>query len=349
MDTANRRYVLVQHQLLPDLLQTNRRSHGNTLTTIRPQLPALSYLDVDTAAREVESPQTRSAGVPQSHHSAPIASPTYYPSHPPPPYSHPAPPHTNSWPGARAPVHTPPDSRRTSGEDSDYLKKTSRQSLPSISEALGETSYSSSTSVAQPPLQSTAPSSPPLSAKRTYGMDPPQPQNPYANNPSTKYPSFRQDPAGPQSYPPPEPAKPAYAPSQETRAPLHLQTTQPPARTQQPASYSYTQTTSPQYEQQQSSQSTGTMAPPSFSYGYTPYPPRYAQPTSSSSHSSGPIYQPSTQFAAPPTPSPSWKAENASSRFGADDRSSAPTYSESVKRHLDLFDLEGALNEVSLH
>ena len=316
-----------------------------TTPTTRPQLPALTYLDVDKAKRDDEPPQSRSAGASQTQYGAPIASPTYYPPNPPPPYSQPPPQHAPSWPVARPPVQTPPDSRRTSGEDTEYLKKTSRHSLPSISEALGETSY---TSTAQPPSQVTAPASPPPSATRkTYAMDPPQSNNAYGSNSNYPAPSFRQDSAGPQSYPPPDSTKPAFAPLQEPRPPLHVQTSQPTPRTQQTTSYPYTQNTSPQFDQQQSSQSSASMGPPqSFPYGYTPYPPKYTQPTSSSSHGPGPIYQPSVQHAPPSMPSSSWKAENAS-RFGADDRSSATTYSESVKRHLDLFDLEGSLNEVS--
>jgi hypothetical protein len=82
--------------------------------------------------------------------------------------------------------------------------------------------------------------------------------------------------------------------------------------------------------------------PPTFPYGYTPYPPRYAQ--SSQTPTSGPIYQPSAQFAAPPPPTPAWKQEG-STRY-SDERSPSAPYGESVKRHLDLYDLEASLNEV---
>lgn len=81
------------------------------------------------------------------------------------------------------------------------------------------------------------------------------------------------------------------------------------------------------------------MGPPSFPYGYQPYPPRYAQPTPPSSANAGPIYQPSLSSAAPPTPSAGWKSEGG--RYGEE-----RPYGESVKRHLDMYDLEGALNDV---
>jgi hypothetical protein len=89
------------------------------------------------------------------------------------------------------------------------------------------------------------------------------------------------------------------------------------------------------------------MAPPTFPYGYTPYPPRYAQPTPPSSGTNGPIYQPSATYPAPPTPSSSWRSENGSRAAVSDPANGAGDYSASVKRHLDLYDLEGALNEIS--
>ena len=300
----------------------------------------------------------RNNSAPQTHNSVSATSPTYHhPPGPPPPYSHPPPQHANSWPGVRQVDNTSPDSRGPSGDEGENIKQTIRQSLPSISEALGvdsQTSYTPSTSapLGHPQIahvaqsQSAAPSSPPSASRRSYGMEPSQLHTSNSNS-NYQYSSFRQDSAAPQQYLPPDSAKSTYAISQDAKPPLHLQTSQPPPRTQEPATYSYQQKISPQYEQQ-SSQSAGSMGPPSFPYGYTPYPSRYAQTTPTSSHSAGPIYQPSTQYAAPSTQSSSWKSETASSRFVPDDHSTAPTgYSDSVKRHLDLYDLEGALSEVS--
>jgi len=86
------------------------------------------------------------------------------------------------------------------------------------------------------------------------------------------------------------------------------------------------------------------MAPPNFPYGYTPYPPRYAQPASSSSNA-GPIYQPSLSNAAPLTPTASWKSDGSSTRYGGSDER---VYGDSVKRHLDMYDIEAALGEVRI-
>lgn len=110
------------------------------LTFGSPQLPALSYLDVGDVKREEPSYQERKLGTP-----AATASPTYqYPTGPPPPYnSHPAPPSGNGWPAIKPGVQTPPESRRTSGDESESVRSTARQSLPSISEALGVEGHSS--------------------------------------------------------------------------------------------------------------------------------------------------------------------------------------------------------------
>ncbi|KAK3715965.1 glutamate--cysteine ligase [Vermiconidia calcicola] len=313
----------------------------------RPQLLALSYLDVGKTKREEDSYSFRHTDGLQNQNGVPPGAPSFqYPSGPPPPYSHPPSEHANNWPGVKSAVHTPPDQRRTSGEEHDSTKQTTRQSLPSISEALGvdsQTSFPASTSTPLQTSQSThlpqplsaAPLSPRSAERRSYPMEPPQPHNPY------QYSYFRQDSAGPQTYALSDPAKPGYGPHQDSRPSLHLQTSQPPPRAPVPTAQP---TASPRFEQQ-TSQSSGSMGPPSFPYGYTPYPPKYAQPELATKHPSGPIYQPSTQFAAPQTPPSSWKAESASSRYPDDH--SASIYGESVKRHLDLYDLEAALSEIS--
>lgn len=85
-------------------------------------------------------------------------------------------------------------------------------------------------------------------------------------------------------------------------------------------------------------------APPSFPYGYTPYPPRYgASAPAVAPTVAGPIYQPSVTHGAPQTPAaPSWKSEN-----GAKLLSEERIYGDSVKRHLDMYDIEAALTDVS--
>lgn len=351
MDTTNRRYEPLQFPYRRVQSQAGHLSDATMLTITRPQLPALSYLDIDKQKREEAAYADRNTGAAQH---APTASPvSQYPSGPPPPYSHSAPQLANTWSGVKPTAHTPPESRRTSSDDNENTKQSVRQSLPSISEALGvesQTTYPQSLPTSHPPSHSTHVSQPqaaappsPSAARRTYAMEPPH-QPSYGNTQSYSLSSFRQDSAGPQSYQQPE-IKPLQTSQTEARPPLHVQTSQPPPRDHLTGVPSYQPPASSHYEQP-SSHSAGSMGPPSFPYGYTPYPPRYAQPAAPN-HASGPIYQPSTQFAAPSTPSSTWKSESGSSRYEADDRAPAPSpYSESVKRHLDLFDLEEALREV---
>jgi len=301
---------------------------------------------MDKVKREEEAYQSRNMGAPQPLPALAAASPTYpYPSGPPPPYSQP-PQHANIWLGAQS-TRTPPMSRRPSVGEQENIKQTVntvRQSLPSLSEALGVDSHNSYP--ARPPLPpvSHAPSvapSPPPSTVRSFGVEAPHATHPTAPA-LPPHPSYRPEP--PTS--PQDSARPSYT-SPSDRPPLRLQTAHPPARQQQASYPPHPSDISPAYEQPPT-QAPNAMGPPGFPYGYAPYPPRYAQPATSST-TVGPIYQPSVAYPAPQTPSSTWKSENATSRVGSDDRPAAPAdYSTSVKRHLDLYDLEGSLNEVSL-
>ncbi|KAF2162259.1 hypothetical protein M409DRAFT_58371 [Zasmidium cellare ATCC 36951] len=333
-------------------------------TNRRPQLPALSYLDVDKVKREEEAAyQTRNTGTPQSLSTSAGASPTYhYPPGPPPPYSHahrPPPPaqHTNTWANSHAAAHTPPESRRTSEDEKDGAKQTTRQSLPSISEALGVDSQTAFASAPPPPSslqsthlphpQSTAPASPSPTARRSYPMEPPQAPPSSFSTSNSYFSQYRSEQTQPPQPTPPEPARTpaAYPPVHETK-PLHLQTSQPASRPAPTSIYARAPEPPTSYEHASSQQPAGSMAPPSsFAYGYTPYPSRYANPTPPASNASGPIYQPSTTYGAPHAGTGSWKSENAS-RY--EDRSAGQAaYGDNVKRHLDFYDLEAALNEIA--
>ncbi|KXL46382.1 MAG: hypothetical protein FE78DRAFT_538717 [Acidomyces sp. 'richmondensis'] len=327
----------------------------------RPQLPALAYLDVEKGQRDDDAYQTRNSGPPHSLPSVTTASPTYaYPSGQPPPYSQ-VPPSshpTNKCSGPPSGVHTPPGSRRSSGEEPD-AKQATRQSLPSISEALGvdsQTSYQTSTSVSHAPPGSANPIATPLSAsmspgsaaKRSYGVEHPT-ASASSYTPNGSYsapPSFRHELGPHQSYSH-ETSRSTYA---SDRPPLHLQTSEqgarppppppPPPPTTQSSTYSYPSHPSSGYET--ASHSANSMVPPSFPYGYTPYPPRYVEHTPSSVP--GPIYQPSANHPAPSTP---WRPSDGA-RYGQDDRARGPSdYNGAIKRHLELYDLEGALNDIS--
>lgn len=319
----------------------------------RPQLPALSYLEGDKVKREDDAYQQRSNGTPQSLSASAGASPTYhYPPGPPPPYSHAnAAPPTNTWPHS---VQTPPESRRTSENEKESIKP--RQSLPSISEALGNVDNPSSfasTPAPPAPLQSShlaqshAPTPQSPSPRRSYPMEPPQALSaatfPSSNNYQSQH---RPEPPRQSSYPPAEPGRPAstiYTSTAESK-PIYLQNSHEPTRQpSQPATLSSAEERSPPHEPSYPARSSNSMGPPSsFPYGYAPYPPRYAESGASTSNSSGPIYQPSTTY-GPPRPLQSG-LKTGSSRF--EDRGLAH-HSNTVKRHLDFFDLEASLNEIA--
>lgn len=323
-----------------------------TTLALRPQLPALSYLEGDKVKREDDAYQQRSNGTPQSLSASAGASPTYhYPPGPPPPYSHAnAAPPTNTWPHS---VQTPPESRRTSENEKESIKP--RQSLPSISEALGNVDNPSSfasTPAPPAPLQSShlaqshAPTPQSPSPRRSYPMEPPQALSsatfPSSNNYQSQH---RPEPPRQSSYPPAEPGRPAstiYTSTAESK-PIYLQNSHEPTRQpSQPATLSRAEERSPTHEPSYPARSSNSMGPPSsFPYGYAPYPPRYAESGASTSNSSGPIYQPSTTY-GPPRPLQSG-LKTGSSRF--EDRGLAH-HSNTVKRHLDFFDLEASLNEV---
>ncbi|EMF17616.1 GATA-domain-containing protein, partial [Sphaerulina musiva SO2202] len=160
---------------------------------------------------------------------------------------------------------------------------------------------------------------------------------------------YRPEPTRQSSYPPPDSARPppaSYALPAETKS-THSQNPPASSRPLPPsAAFSRAEDASPSYEQQYSANvansSTSTGRPSSLPYGYTPFPPRYANATPPTGNSSGPIYQPSTTYGPPHNSQPGWKSE--SSRY--DDRGLIH-HSDSVKRHLDYFDLEASLNEIS--
>ncbi|KXT02875.1 hypothetical protein AC578_1838 [Pseudocercospora eumusae] len=245
----------------------------------RPQLPAISYLaDGDKPKREDDAYPNRhpATGTPQSLSASAGASPTYhYPQAPPAPYAHAhAVPPTNTWPSASVGVHTPPESRRTSENEKDAAKQ--RQSLPSISEALGIDRQTSIAADPPPPLQpthltqtqaTTASSSPTPSTRRSFPMEPPQAsQPPYPTTGSTfsQYPHYRSESQQP-SYPPPSetsrPAPTAYPPVTEPKPPLQLQTSQPTSRPPPSTTFVRPAEPSPAYEQSNAT-STGSMGQP---------------------------------------------------------------------------------------
>jgi glutamate--cysteine ligase catalytic subunit len=275
-------------------------------------------------------------------------------------------------PGSLGGLLSPPESRRTSGDEKEPQRPTARQSLPSIHEALGsEQSLSYPPPVPPPSAFTSAPQHYRPASTTTSPTD----QRP-RNFPSELHSS--QGPANPFSHPrspfpgpsklhapppPPhvqtdvvprapyeEPRPPYSTPQQNPKLPtLHpLKTTQSPttsaARPNGPYSYpppssSYERSAPP---------STGSMN----QYPYSQYSPNYplsAPPPPSAPNSAYPSS--ATTYSAPPRYPPQqsqWQNESDIARLEEKKigRASLAPYGESVKRHLESFDLEASLNEV---
>lgn len=308
----------------------------------------------------------------------PLASPSIY-SGPPPPYSYPSSAASSvvggggSGPGAAGIGQgagnylSPSESRRTSGDDKEHLPASQRMSLPSISEALtGDQqqqpiSISSLLSSSTPqPKFSLVPKSPTSPVGRSY-------LETYPKGPPDSFPQHTSS-----SYRPPQPSDRSsgsnISPHTATSLgecrfppmPSSHQSVPPPPRTI-PSPLHYTRPGVSPIQSQQ------TYVPPTplhekvaraphpppassgpFGYGVNNYPAAYSYPPSTSGV---PSYRTST---LPPT---NWRnllpeiervddARKATAKEASPPR---PAYGESVKRHLDIFDLETSLNEVSIH
>ncbi|KAG9201069.1 hypothetical protein G6514_006450 [Epicoccum nigrum] len=287
--------------------------------------------------------------------------------------THQSPP-VGTKPGSLAGLLSPPESRRTSGDEKETYKPAARQSLPSISEALGAPEQSlpyagpvpPPPSVPAPTSQHYAPTpaniSPSESRKRPFEPDsysaqgPPNPfshpRSPFASGSAQVPPP----PPPPQSQldsqtrPLYEPHPPYSTAQHNPRLPsLHpIKTTQSPtplvARPTLP--YSSYPSAPPAVYDSPAPQPTehvnhqhGYSKPP-----YASYPPPAPAP-------SGPpaAYPPHTSaYSAQPRYYPTSLRDNTEARLEEKklNRASLAPYGESVKRHLDSFDLEASLNEV---
>ncbi|KAL8794230.1 MAG: hypothetical protein Q9195_003184 [Heterodermia aff. obscurata] len=296
--------------------------------------------------------------------SAPLASPSIY-SGPPPPYSYPS-STASSVVGINNGSNgyiSPPESRHTSEQEKENGQPPRLQSLPSISEALGTKTHdipinsllSKSAAVTQAP-QSTAYRTPTSPVSRSYPDTPtrlppsfPQPppqqpsiQTPYHNQDPIEQSRSRYSPQLPKDlgsahfqppsanhYAPSQASKPASSPTDHIKPMTHAMPQLP-------------QTSPTLYEQSRSS------APTGHPYAYSPYHPSYSYS----------MHPPSVSYQAPqlhqPPRSSTWRAVDSDldraeeARKAALAKSSPPqSFGETVKRHLDRFDLETSLNEVS--
>lgn len=288
-----------------------------------------------------------------------MVSPSFPYSCPLPPYSQPS--ATASSPtGVRSGLISPPESRRTSGDDAPpppLPPAPARQSLPSIHEALASgpdplSRYHlpptpttappvSTPTYSQPPpaTSSTDPTRPsyvPESSRSEPPYSQPPPRSPYMNQSSQSFPAPSQSDSGRPSY---------YGPSEPKLPTLHPINTGPLSTGHSPAS---AVRPSLSFQQAQSTYEPAPQsAPAAAPYPYSQYPSPYPYPPPPTSNS-GPIYPPSGVLSAPPRYGGGWRSE--ADQRPEERRGSGPTasraYGEAVKRHLDIFDLEASLNEV---
>ena len=283
-------------------------------------------------------------------------------------------PPANAVPGSLAGLLSPPESRRTSGDEKDAHRLAARQSLPSISEALRTDQTlpypgpaPPSSAVLTPSSQHYAPTSTntsPSSARRRPGETDaysahgpsksfPHPRSPFVSASTLQAPPpppppsslSHSEPVSRSSY---ESHPPYPTPQHNPRLPsLHpIKTTQSPpqsaARPNAPYS-SYPPAAPAPYES--SAPQPNEAATRQYGHSqYASYPP--SAPAQTAPPAAYP--PPASTYSAPryyPT-SLRDNAEVARLEEKKLNRSSLAPYGESVKRHLDSFDLEASLNEV---
>jgi hypothetical protein len=311
---------------------------GRLLTTgHRSALAALRRLDMDTIDRDgIDGHHKLPPGL--GHSSAPMLSPTTTYTGPPPPYSCPS-SATPSNPGAFEYI-SPPSSRRTTVDDK---ASGTRQSLPSIQEALGGdgTKPFSASSMVHPLPPSSRMTQPTLSfgSGQSVPEAPSGPPNPFSQGPvsgqTADNDAFSTNSAKPQD----------LRPEQGT-----IRSTFPAINNAEPI------LGAPHSMEAKSPISKSTHPAPN-SYNHSPHSNTY-HPTDDASTRFPPYRSPYAYSAPPSNPPPSaYPSAPDYSRFNPafkfDDKKSAiprshpvQPYSDSVKRHLDIFDVELALNEV---
>lgn len=309
------------------------------------------------------------------HMSAPpLISPSMY-SGPPPPYSYPSSAASSVVGGGgngtgavgAGNYISQAETRRISGDDKDHLPASQRLSLPSISEALiGEQHQSLSISSL---LSSTTP-------KPRFSLVQKNPTSPIGRS------HLETIPKGPPdsfphhtspSYRPPQPSDRSSGSNYSPRMAATLresrfsaipsfdshQPVPPPPRTiSSPLQYARPGASPIQSQQRYVPPSPlhekiARAAPPPvsnapFGYGVNSYQPAYSYPPSTPGVSSyrTPTLGPSTWRSTAPEIERVDEMRKATAKETSPPR---PAYGESVKRHLDIFDLETSLNEVSIH
>ncbi|KAJ5707521.1 Zinc finger NHR/GATA-type [Penicillium malachiteum] len=234
---------------------------------------------------------------------------------------------------------SPPESRRVEEEKD----KTSRQSLPSIHEALGKDNhlpYPAPTSAPPPPQSGHAGhaghSAPSHLIGRSSAEGPAGPPNPFG--PASG--SLMREPAYPhQNQHQADPSRNSLASinSQDSRnASLHsISTGKSPTQSAKTGITSVSGSQNSVYDYS-APPSAGSVASPN---GYSHFPPNYSFPQPSGTSYPPPSYDNRQYMGAP-------RVDGVKGGYGARPMPGQP-HSDSVKRHLDVYDVETSLNEIS--
>lgn len=327
---------------------TDTIRQSDVLASIKPQINLfdLEKIKKESSGYNHRLPVSAALNTP----APPLVSPNMY-SGPPPPYSYPS-STASSVIGHGGGYISPTETRKPVDEDKEP-PSSHRHSLPSIQEALASEAPLSITSLLSKPtpLQIPQPSqnqSPTTLIPRSYPETPRGPPNILTQQSPSSY-HFRE--------PLDIPARPQYSPrasndSASSRFPAvnshdnHYTTIQPsrtaasPTNPMRPTAHAIPpQHPSPVYER-------NSRPPPPMNphYPYGTYHAPYSYPGPSAGHPSYPPLQP-----------PSWRGAGAEIDRAEEVRRAATSkgsprasqYGESVKRHLDIFDLETSLNEIA--
>lgn len=336
-------------------------------------LPPITYLDMEKVKRE--NPYNHNISITSALHmpAPPLISPSIY-SGPPPPYSYPSSAASSvvgssgSGPGAAGAgnYNSQADTRRISGDDKEHLPAPQRQSLPSISEALtGDQqqpiSISSLLSSTTPqPKFSLVPKSPTTPVGRSYldtfpkgppdsfpqhtsaSYRPPQPSD---RSSGSNYSPHMTAPLGESRFsamPPLDSHQPVPPPPRTISSPLHYSR---PGASPIQSQQNYIPP-SPMHEKIARPAPPPPMSNAPFGYSVNNYQPAYSYPPSTPGVSS---------YRTPTLPPSAWRStapeiERVDEMRKATAKETSPprpAYGESVKRHLDNFDLETSLNEIA--
>lgn len=246
------------------------------------------------------------------------------------------------------------------------LRPTARQSLPSIHEALGSEPSLPYPTPAPPPAAPTAtphqylPSAAttsPSDLRMRHSNDPSssqgpsnpfsQTRSPYIGAPASQAPpppptNSQIDPYARTPYPEQRSSYPT--PQHNSKLPsLHpMKTAQsPPPTSTRPPYAPYPPAPPPTYEN-----TAPRAAEPMSHYAYPQYPSTYPPSAPQQGPPSSAYPPPASTYPASRYPSQAWRDDPPRMEEKKLNRASLAPYGESVKRHLEIFDLEASLNEV---